>query len=230
VEIDLPKSPGEYVHIDGPETPKAAEGPVPYGTIPVEKPEKLEIRLSDGRARKIKFISETLFFDAKGNPVATDDFIREMFGTMPQFFSTAEELRELWASPKTREELLERLADAGYGADTLNALRPIIDAEDCDLLDVLEYIAFNVEPVKRTERVQRVQPYIATLTFKQQDFVSYLSTLYINVGYEELGSSKLAEVLKMKYGSTMDGITALGGMDAAKSTFNNFQRQLYTQA
>ena len=194
------------------------------------KPEKLEIRLSDGRARKIKFISDTMFFDAKGNPVATDDFIREMFGTMPQFFASAEELRELWASPKTREELLERLADAGYGADTLNALRPIIDAEDCDLLDVLEYIAFNVEPVKRAERVQRVQPYIATLTFKQQDFVSYLSTLYINVGYEELGSSKLAEVLKMKYGSTMDGITALGGMDAAKSTFNNFQRQLYTQA
>lgn len=192
------------------------------------KPEKLVIRLSDGKARKIKFIHSDLFFDAKGNPVSTEAFIEQMFGHMPDFFTTPEELHEQWALPKTREALLDKLGEAGYDSDTLKRVRSVIDADDCDLLDVLEYIAFNVEPIARKERVERVKPYAASLAQAQQEFIDYLSALYVKVGYEELGTSKLAEILKMKYGSLNDGFNALGGMVIAKSTFNGFQRSLYT--
>lgn len=191
------------------------------------KPEKLEIRLSNGTVRKIKFTKYDMFFDANCQPVSAEDFIKEMFGNMPEFFSSLDDLKEKWSSPKTREELLAKLADAGYSKETLENIRTVIDAEDSDIFDVLEYVAYNIEPINRTERVEKTKPYVLTLSSQQQDFVNYVSELYISVGYEELGASKLPEILKMKYGTAADGITKLGGLEMAKNTYNDYQKSLY---
>ena len=192
-----------------------------------EKPERLEIRLSDGRTRKIRYIKSDMFWGADGKPVSAEDFLQAMFGQMSDFYTSIEDLREKWSSPKTREELLDQMSEAGYDIETLNRIRTLIDADNSDLLDVLEYISFNVEPIQRAERVQRTDQYVESLTAQQQDFVKYVITLYIREGIEELGTSKLPEILKMKYGSIGDGTMALGGLDIAKNTFYGFQRSLY---
>lgn len=193
----------------------------------VEKPERLEIRLSDGRTRKIRFIKSDMFWGADGKPVSAEEFLRAMFGQMPEFYTSLEDLREKWSSPKTREELLDRLSEAGYDKETLSRVRTLIDADNSDLLDVLEYISFNVEPILREERAKRTDSYISTLSAQQQDFVNYVIDLYIREGIDELGTSKLPELLNMKYGSVQDGISFLGGLDIAKNTFYGFQRRLY---
>lgn len=210
------------------------EGPAHHGKTPKEeddsekeRPERLEIRLSDGRSRRIRYIKSDMFWGADGRPVSAEDFLNAMFGQMPEFYTSVEDLREQWSSPKTRENLLEKMGDAGYDMETLNRIRTLIDADDSDLLDVLEYISFNVEPIQRAERVQRTEPYVSGLTAQQQDFVKYVIRLYISEGIEELGTSKLPEIMSLKYGSLQDGIAALGGLDVAKSTFYGFQRSLY---
>ena len=193
----------------------------------VEKPERLEIRLSDGRTRRIRFIKSDMFWGADGKPVSAEEFLRAMFGQMPEFYTSLEDLREKWSSPKTREELLDRMSEAGYDKETLSRVRTLIDADNSDLLDVLEYISFNVEPILREERAKRTDSYISTLSAQQQDFVNYVIDLYIREGIDELGTSKLPELLNMKYGSVQDGISFLGGLDIAKNTFYGFQRRLY---
>ena len=193
----------------------------------VEKPERLEIRLSDGRTRRIRFIKSDMFWGADGKPVSAEEFLKAMFGQMPEFYTSLEDLREKWSSPKTREELLDRMSEAGYDKETLSRVRTLIDADNSDLLDVLEYISFNVEPILREERAKRTNSYISTLSAQQQDFVNYVIDLYIREGIDELGTSKLPELLNMKYGSVQDGISFLGGLDIAKNTFYGFQRRLY---
>jgi len=193
----------------------------------VEKPERLEIRLSDGRTRRIRFIKSDMFWGADGKPVSAEEFLKAMFGQMPEFYTSLEDLREKWSSPKTREELLDRMSEAGYDKETLSRVRTLIDADNSDLLDVLEYISFNVEPILREERAKRTDSYISTLSAQQQDFVKYVIDLYIREGIDELGTSKLPELLNMKYGSVQDGISFLGGLDIAKNTFYGFQRRLY---
>ena len=192
-----------------------------------EKPQKLEIRLSDGRARRIKYIKADMFWGADGKPVAAEDFLREMFGAMPEFFSTAEELREKWATPKTREELLEKMSEAGYGIDVLKQVRKLVDAEDSDLIDVLEYIAYQTEPMERRERVRKVETFKRSLSAVEQDFVSYIIDLYLRAGVEELGTKKLPEIIKLKYGSLVDGTSTLGSIDVARNAFLNLQQCLY---
>ncbi|MBR3800008.1 MAG: DEAD/DEAH box helicase family protein [Bacteroidales bacterium] len=193
----------------------------------VERPERLEIRLSDGRARKIRYIKSDMFWGADGKPVSAEDFLNAMFGQMPEFYTSIEDLREKWSSPKTREELLDKMSEAGYDKDTLSRIRTLIDADDSDLLDVLEYISFDIEPIQRKERVERTKPYVSTLSAQQQDFINYVISLYIQEGIEELGTSKLPEIMNMKYGSVQDGLSALGGMDMAKNAYYGFQKSLY---
>lgn len=199
------------------------------GKSPCEctKPEKLEIRLSDGRARKVKFLKSDMFWGADGKPVSAEEFLKGMFGQLPEFFTSSEELKRIWAVPNTRESLLEKMAEAGYDKETLGKIRTLIDAEECDLLDVLEYIAFNVEPIERKTRVEKTAGYVATLTPQQQEFVNYIIALYIREGVEELGTKKLPDIINMKYGSVADGISELGSVDVARNTFLDFQKHLY---
>lgn len=193
----------------------------------IERPERLEIRLSDGRSRRIKYIKSDMFWGADGKPVSAEEFLKAMFGQMPEFYTSIEDLREQWSSPKTRENLLDKMGEAGYDRETLGRIRTLIDAEDSDLLDVLEYISFNVEPIQRKERVERTKPYVSSLSAQQQEFINYVISLYIQEGIDELWISKLPDILKMKYGSIEDGKMALGSLDVARNTFTGFQRSLY---
>lgn len=44
-------------------------------------------------------------------------FMEELFGKLPEFFKNEYELRQLWSPPNTRQQLLEGLADKGFGKE-----------------------------------------------------------------------------------------------------------------
>ena len=187
----------------------------------------LEVRLSDGRARRIRFINDIMFWGADGKPVSSQKFIEEMFGRLPDFFSSSEDLHQKWADPDTREALLEKLDEAGYGKEVLKDIRRIIDAEKSDLMDVLEYIAYATTPIERQERAERIKDYYGTLSASQKQFVEYLVNAYIRSGVDELRMDKLKTQLELKFGSVPEGISSLGGVSQARQTFKEFQQRLY---
>lgn len=192
-----------------------------------EPKEQLEIKLSDGHVRRIRFINDVMFWGADGKPITTQKFIEEMFGRLPDFFSSSEDLHRIWADPDTRDALLERLEEAGYGEDVLKDIRKIIDAEECDLLDVLEYIAYNTTPIERRVRAQRIDDFYQNLSEAQKQFVEYIVNAYIKSGVDELRMNKLKTLLSLKFGSVPEGISALGGAPVARQVFKDFQYHLY---
>lgn len=191
------------------------------------KKEILEIKLSDGRTRRIKFVSDVMFWGSDGKPVSTQQFIEEMFGRLPDFFSSSDDLHHIWADPDTREALLDKLEEAGYGKEVLKDIRKIIDAENSDLMDVLEYIAYATTPIERRVRAERIKDYEQTLNEAQKLFVEYLVNAYIQSGVEELRKDKLKTLLELKFGSVTEGISILGGTPIARKTFKDFQYHLY---
>ena len=205
-----------------PESEEAKEPITDY-----EKKEELEINLSPNNTRKIRYIKTVMFYGADGIPVSPDEFLKEMFGVLPTFFHSIKDLQEKWSTPQTRKALLDKMTEQGYGKDVLIKIRTLIDAENSDWLDVLEYLAYNIEPIARAERTKKVQPYISELRPAQQDFLNYLISAYIKSGVEELDSDKLDNLLGLKFGSVPDGVLALGGVKQAKDTFLGFQRYLY---
>jgi type I restriction enzyme R subunit len=194
---------------------------------PDDPNDKLEIVLPDHRVRRIKFINSIMFWGADGKPVSAQKFIEEMFGRLPDFFKSSEDLHKIWADPETREALLDRMNEAGYGKDILRDIRRIIDAEGCDLLDVLEYIAYATTPIERKERAQRLTDYTNNLGDAQKQFIEYMIHAYVQSGIDELRMDKLKTLLELKFGSVGEGITALGGVPNARQTFKDFQYHLY---
>ncbi len=193
------------------------------------KEKKVKIRLSDGKVREIQSMRSTLFY-VDGKPISVEEFLQKLFNTLqlPEFFGSEEVLRKLWANPITRKELLVKLEQHGCAKEDLVKLQEMIDAQNCDLFDVLEYISYAKKPITRAERVSNAQGNIYTfLNERQRDFIAFILRNYVQDGVDELDISKLSSSLTSKYGSVYEGQKQLGDVDEIKRVFVEFQQHLY---
>lgn len=218
------------------------EEPKPYPPLPkspvpeepaggeAEYTPKLKIKLRDGKAREIQHMMTTSFWSADGKLISAEEFLHNLFGTLPDFFRDEDELRAIWSNPITRKTLLANLADAGYGKDELNVLQRLVQAENSDLFDVLEYISFARKPISRADRVASAESNIfARLSPPQKEFLDFVLDKYIECGVDELDQEKLPSLLALKYHSLNDAKDQLGEVAAIRATFIDFQKYLYQQ-
>nr|QNO41203.1 hypothetical protein JNOLDJLP_00028 [Methanosarcinales archaeon ANME-2c ERB4]QNO41607.1 hypothetical protein OAEIHDOC_00028 [Methanosarcinales archaeon ANME-2c ERB4] len=211
---------------------KAPSEPCPKcGKTPCECPKKVKIKLSDGKEREIQHMIQTSFWSADGKPISAEEFLHNLFGKLPEFFKDEDELRKIWSNPLTRKVLLDKLAEAGYGMNELKTLQQLIDAENSDIFDALEYISFAIKPISREERVARAQSHIfKSLDNNQKEFLEFVLSKYVEIGIEELGQEKLPDLLKIKYFAINDATELLGGVNRIRATFINFQQHLFATA
>lgn len=143
--------------------------------------------------------------------MTVQEFLNSLFGKLPELFTSEEELRRIWANPITRKALLENLEEAGFGKDELLSLQNAIDAEKCDLFDVLEFVAYEAKMITRETRVANAQRKIfALLDPDQREFVDFVLSKYIETGVEELDQEKLPQLLELKYQAVSDAAEKLG--------------------
>ena len=223
-EPDIPHTPQEPPEFCG-EEGEGGEGE------DKAKEKKLKIRLSDGKVREIQSMRTTLFY-VDGKPISAEAFLQKLFNTLqlPDFFGSEETLRKLWANPLTRKELLKKLEQHGCAKDDLVKLQEMIDAQSCDLFDVLEYISYARKPITRSERVLQAQGNLYTfLNERQRDFIAFVLRNYVQDGVDELDIARLSFSLNAKYGSVYEGQKQLGEIDEIRRVFVEFQQHLYIQ-
>ncbi|HVT00620.1 MAG TPA: DEAD/DEAH box helicase family protein [Patescibacteria group bacterium] len=197
-------------------------------TTIVEHPARIKIKLRDGKDREIQHMISTSFWSADGKPISAEEFLNNIFGALPDFFKNEEDLRRIWSNPITRKVFLDKISELGYGKDELETLQKMIDAEDSDLFDVFSYISFATSPITREKRVASSKSTILNgLNKEQKDFLEFVLDKYIDTGVEELSEEKLPDLLNLKYQAVSDAEQALGGVDKIRSTFFNFQKNLY---
>jgi type I restriction enzyme R subunit len=195
------------------------------------KVEKVKIKLSDGKVREIQSMRSTMFY-VDGKPISVEEFLQRLFNTLklPEFFGTEDTLRKLWANPITRTELLKKLEHQGCAKEDLLKLQEMIDADNCDLFDVLEYISYARKPITRVERVTNSRDNIHTfLNEKQRDFIDFVLRNYVQDGVDELDVANLSATLTSKYGSVYEAQKTLGTVDEIKRVFVDFQQYLYVE-
>jgi len=201
------------------------------GKTPCECPKKVKIKLSDGKEREIQHMIQTSFWSADGKPISAEEFLHNLFGKLPEFFKDEDKLREIWSNPITRKTLLDKLAEAGYGMTELKTLQQLINAENSDIFDVLEYISFAIKPISREKRVANAQLNIfKSLDNNQKDFLEFVLSKYVETGIEELDQEKLPDLLKIKYSAITDATELLGGVNRIRATFIDFQQHLFAAA
>ena len=207
-----------------------ADPPGGYTTdSPPARPRKIKIKLADGKERSIQNIVSSSFWSADGRPMSAAEFLQSLFGTLPEFFENEEELRTIWSNPNTRSKFLETLASKGFGKDVMDEMRRIIDAERSDLYDVLAYVAFALDPIKREDRASTARNHIqGRYNDKQQAFIDFVLSQYESQGVEELSPQKLSPLLKLLYNNAIvDAINDLGNPEQIRGVFVDFQQFLY---
>ncbi len=215
----IPRIPGT---VRPPQPPQPPEPPKPTS-------EMIIIELAEGKELEIQSMSTKMFY-FENKAISASEFVKKLFKTvsLPKFFENEEELKKLWSSPITRKELLIKLEENGFSKDKLKEIQGIINANDSDLFDVLEYVAYNVKPITRLERVERAEKKIhSQLDDNQKDFIDFVLSRYVEGGVEELDDNVLSKHLKLKYKEIYDAENALGDLDLVKNTFIEFQKNLY---
>ena len=106
------------------------------------------MKLADGKERTIQHMIATTFWHPDGTPMSAQQFLEMLFGKLPEFFKNEAELRALWSAPDTRAQLLQGLAEKGFGKEQMAEMQKIIDAEKSDLFDVLAHVAYALATAK----------------------------------------------------------------------------------
>ncbi|WP_418637138.1 EcoAI/FtnUII family type I restriction enzme subunit R [Winogradskyella sp.] len=187
----------------------------------------LRIRLSKQKELEIDSMVKTSFWSPDGKPISAEEFIKSLFGDIPELFKSEDELRKIWSLPSTRKKLMEALLEKGYSADQLEDLRKLIHAEDSDLYDVLSLIAYSTKLVSRVNRAEKAKIHFSNYNPAQQEFLNFVLDQYIKVGVEELDDEKLGDLLVLKYNAISDAKAKLGDITSIRNTFIGFQEYLY---
>jgi len=111
-------------------------------------------------------------------------------------------------------------------------MQKIIDAEKSDIFDVLAHVAYAIAPLSRQVRAENARIQIkAHFNAKQQAFLDFVLSHYVNVGVEELDQDKLSPLLKLRYrDSIADAMADLGRPEEIGQVFAGFQKYLYQEA
>ena len=206
--------------------------PVSGGPEPSARPQKIKVTLADGKARTIQHMMVTSFWHPDGTPMSAQQFMEMLFGKLPDFFQDETELRALWSAPDTRAKLLQGLAEKGFGKDQMAEMQKIIDAEKSDLFDVLAHIAYALPTLTREERAAKAKVEIRNhFDSKQQVFLDFVLSHYVQVGVEELDREKLRPLLLLRYHNAIaDAVADLGRPEVIGNVFAGFQKYLYQDA
>lgn len=206
--------------------------PSPEGPEQPTAPEKLVIQLSDGKTRTIRHVSSTMYWSPEGTPITAKEFIERLFSDLPKFFEDEDTLRSIWSDPTTRQKLLEDLAEAGYDSEKLDSMKELIDAKDSDVYDVLAYVAYARDVVSRKSRSTNALPAIRSqfTSYKQQEFIDFVLSKYIEDGVGELAVEKMRVLLELRYNTISDAARELGSPAEIRETFVGFQQYLYSES
>ena len=228
-----PEWDGEPVQPASPTTGGPDVPPIPGGGGPnPPRVEKIVIKLADGKERQFQHMTSKMFYSVDGTPMSLTEFIQSLFNTleMPDLFKNEDELRAIWAVPATRMNLLKQLEAAGFPTSELVSIQELIDAQNSDLFDVLEFVKYALKPVTRIKRANTSRSIMETgIEANQLEFIDFLVSQYIESGVGELEESKLETLLEIKYSDVFNAVQTLGKGDVSKvrKLFLDFQKNLY---
>lgn len=195
---------------------------------PEEKKQKTVVHLADGKSREIKYTVDTQFY-MDGKPVGPAEFLELLFGKLPDFYTSEEDLQKQWSDPRTRKTLLIGLAERGFDEEKLEKLKELVDAEDSDVYDVLRYISYAKETMTRHERAGIIRNYyLDQLEDGEREFVSFVLDTYEKSGENELSMENLRGLVQLKYRTMPDAAKQLGAPEEIVRDYLELQQELYS--
>lgn len=180
----------------------------------------------------VEVVAETVYrYDRDGNPLDTEH-IKDYTGEEVQtLYADSDALREEWADPESRSEIVQKLEDRGID---IGELMEEVGHPDADPFDLLCHLAYNKPLRTRRERAKRLRQNKEDFFDKYSDdaleIIDELLEKYTTHGPEQLVMPDVLKIPPLKNRGSVSEITErFGGADRFRQAFQRLQSLLYAE-
>lgn len=178
---------------------------------------------------EVTIVAESVqVLDASGKlrTVQFTQYAKEQVSTL---FTDAKAFQTAWADPEQRENIVAELEGRGISLEQLSDITKLTDA---DPFDMLCFVAFDLKPMTRRERAERVRKAatLAAYTNGAREIIELILDKYVQFGLTELNAGVL-EVKPISDKGNITEIAALfGGAPNLLRALDDIQKLLYAEA
>jgi type I restriction enzyme R subunit len=167
--------------------------------------------------------------DADGKQLRVVKYTDYAAGKLKALYASPDDLRQKWANPEQRREMILFLSERGIDLDELAAAAKQPDA---DFLDLLCHVAFNAPLRTRRERADRLQKekkdFFDRYGPQARAILNDLLEKYVEHGTTQFS---IPDVLKVppisNYGNVMEIAAFFNGPERLREAVNQLQNFLY---
>jgi type I restriction enzyme R subunit len=197
---------------------------------PIEEPPPVERRKYYFDEGHVEIASHLVYeLDPDGKQLRVLKFTDYAAEKVRTLYPSAPELRQKWANPSERSEIVDKLAQRGIGFDELAEMAKQPDADPFDLLC---HIAFNAPLRTRRERAQRLREerkdFFDQYGPEARAILDELIEKYAEYGVAQFVLPEAIQVPPISDRGNVIEITKMfGGSDKLREAVNQLQTLLY---
>jgi type I restriction enzyme R subunit len=176
---------------------------------------------------EVKVAAERVqYFDANGKLITESlkDYTRK---AIAKDFASLDDFLKCWSSADKKQAIVDELAQEGI---FFEALADEI-GRDCDPFDLLCHIVWDMPPLTRKERVERVKKrnYFTEYAEQAKRVLDALLDKYADEGVAQIEENQVLTVVPFsQIGTPMEIVRAFGGSDNYQRAVRELKRSLYS--
>ena len=206
-----------------PPCPKCGCSPCVCGT-----PGKTGIKIKLGPHRLITaYWEDKVFFD--NEMITAAEFLTRFANAIRSVTKNPQMLRTCWADMKDRADFIEKMEMIGFDEERLREIQKNTGRIDCDILDVMLDIAYDVDPVTRAFRAKRAEGMLTGVEGERKSLLAVIMKNYVKDGVWTLTAESFRDLLMQMYTTLGGAYRKLDFMTPveAMSFYGDVQREIY---
>ena len=198
--------------------------------------EFVNINALSGQRRKyyvtegeLSIVAESVqILDAQGQ-LRTIEFTQYTKEQVTLLFVDVKAFQAAWADAEQRQSILTELENRGISVEQV---AEILKLADLDPFDVLCHVAYDLKPLTRKERAEKVKKAAALTIYsdKAREIINLILDKYVQFGVTELNAEILAVKPISEKGNIVEIAALFGGAPNLLSALDQIQMLLYSEA
>ena len=191
-------------------------------------PPRQKFYISEGEVSIAAESVQILDANGKLRTVQYTEYAQEQIKTM---FPSVDDLRNRWNNLEDRKSIFEELDKLGISVEQLMELTK---QQEADPFDLLCYVAFDLPPLTRKERAQRLRKnktdFFTQYSESAREILNLILDKYVDYGPNQIRPDIISVEPIARQGNPIEIVGSFGGIDGFKKAIEELQTLLYTDA